>query len=193
MPNGGYTVITPRPLAQPPTFRQRLGSERRMRASPCRLDLAVTTVWQTPEQRRPRTVSADNCGKPRTVRRGSSGSISSRAHSASRHSHVTTDSYKGAIGLLVAALVEVTTHFCGSLTSRAGARVQPPKPRITPQLSNGCPVLGLFRPDRDTIASDLIVFLIDVFRGTIWRAAGGRRSSTAYPSRGGGAHERIER
>ncbi len=46
------------------------------------------------------------------------------------------------------------------------ARVQPPKPRIQPQLSsNGCPVLGLFRPDRDTLADDLTSLLMDVFRG----------------------------
>ena len=45
------------------------------------------------------------------------------------------------------------------------ARVQPPKPLIQAQLSsNGVPVLGLFRPDRNALADDLTDFLADVFR-----------------------------
>lgn len=53
-----------------------------------------------------------------------------------------------------------------------GARVQPPKPQIVPQIaSNMLPVLGLFRPDVQTLAAALADFLVDVFR------AGGRTIS----------------
>ena len=46
------------------------------------------------------------------------------------------------------------------------ARVQPPKPLINAQLpSANIPVLGLFRPDADALATDLATFLCDVFRG----------------------------
>jgi len=49
----------------------------------------------------------------------------------------------------------------------AGARVQPPKPQIVPRIpSNDLPVLGLFRPDVQTLARELASFLSDVFRGT---------------------------
>lgn len=45
------------------------------------------------------------------------------------------------------------------------ARVQPLKPRIQARLtSNGVPVLGMFRPDINTLAGDVADFLIDVFR-----------------------------
>lgn len=47
------------------------------------------------------------------------------------------------------------------------ARVQPPKPLIVDRLpSNGVPVLGMFRPDVNTLADDMVDFLWDVFRGT---------------------------
>lgn len=46
------------------------------------------------------------------------------------------------------------------------ARVQPLKPLIVPQLpSQGLPVLGMFRPDCQTLATDLSAFLVDIFRG----------------------------
>lgn len=48
----------------------------------------------------------------------------------------------------------------------AGARVQPPKPQIVPQLqSSQLPVLGLFRQDAEMLARDIAAFLDDVFRG----------------------------
>lgn len=48
----------------------------------------------------------------------------------------------------------------------APARVQPPKPLIHAQRSSlNIPVLGLFRPDVDALATDLSAFLWDVFRG----------------------------
>lgn len=48
----------------------------------------------------------------------------------------------------------------------AGGRVQPPKPQIVAQLaSNQIPVLGMFRPDVQTLAQDLALFLDNVFRG----------------------------
>lgn len=48
----------------------------------------------------------------------------------------------------------------------APARVQPLKPPIVAQLPpNGIPILGMFRPDARTLASDLSAFLMDVFRG----------------------------
>lgn len=47
----------------------------------------------------------------------------------------------------------------------AGARIQPPKPRIVPNRpSDGVPVLGMFRDDATTLASDLADFLQAVFR-----------------------------
>ncbi|RKH71671.1 ATP-dependent helicase [Corallococcus aberystwythensis] len=46
------------------------------------------------------------------------------------------------------------------------ARVQPPKPAIRAQLpSNGARVMGMFRSDVSTLATDLAAFLYDVFRG----------------------------
>jgi DNA helicase-2/ATP-dependent DNA helicase PcrA len=48
----------------------------------------------------------------------------------------------------------------------APARVQPPKPLIQAQIATAnVPVLGLFRPDAASLASDLATFLTDVFRG----------------------------
>ncbi len=48
----------------------------------------------------------------------------------------------------------------------AGARVQPSKPQIVPQIqSNQLPVLGLFRQDAQILAQDIAAFLNDVFRG----------------------------
>lgn len=52
----------------------------------------------------------------------------------------------------------------------APARVTPPKPHIRPtRLSNQIPVLGMFRPDINTLADDLSQLLIDVFQGTGYR------------------------
>jgi len=46
----------------------------------------------------------------------------------------------------------------------AAARVQPPKPNIVATLpSNGIPVLGMFRPDVDTLARDLATLLRNAF------------------------------
>lgn len=48
----------------------------------------------------------------------------------------------------------------------ASARVQPPKPPMVASLPpNGIPVLGMFRPDAQTLATHLTGFLWDVFRG----------------------------
>src|SRR5262249_43073272 len=63
-------------------------------------------------------------------------------------------------------IVRFFNDFIQTDPTFAPARVQPPKPAIQPILpSNGAPVLGLFRPDRDTLATDLVTFLCDVFRG----------------------------
>jgi DNA helicase-2/ATP-dependent DNA helicase PcrA len=63
-------------------------------------------------------------------------------------------------------IVQYFNDFVDADPAFSSARVQPPKPRIQHQIrSNGCPVLGLFRPDRNTLARDLTTFLIDVFRG----------------------------
>ncbi|HVH77480.1 MAG TPA: DEAD/DEAH box helicase [Stellaceae bacterium] len=64
-------------------------------------------------------------------------------------------------------IVRFFNDFIDTDSAFAAARVQPPKPRIQHQLrSNGCPVLGLFRPDRHTLASDLTTLLTDIFCGT---------------------------
>lgn len=64
---------------------------------------------------------------------------------------------------------EIVGFFNSYITNDPGfapARVQPLKPAINPVLpSNGIPILGMFRPDRGTLADDLTAFLVDVFRG----------------------------
>lgn len=48
----------------------------------------------------------------------------------------------------------------------AAARIQPPKPRIVPNVpSNGVGILGMFRDDVEELAEDLADFLFQVFRG----------------------------
>lgn len=65
---------------------------------------------------------------------------------------------------------EIVTFFNNFISydpAFAGARVQPPKPQIVARIpSNHLPVLGLFRPDVQTLAAHLADFLADVFRGT---------------------------
>jgi len=67
------------------------------------------------------------------------------------------------------------------------ARVQPPKPLIQAQLpSNGVPVLGLFRPNREALADDLTEFLVDVFqRGGRQIDVNGNRVTISADSAGG--------
>lgn len=64
---------------------------------------------------------------------------------------------------------EIVSFFNNYITydpAFAGARVQPPKPQIVPQIqSNQLPVLGLFRQDAQILAQDIAAFLDDVFRG----------------------------
>lgn len=56
----------------------------------------------------------------------------------------------------------------------APARVQPPKPLIQHRLpSSGVGVLGMFRPDVQTLAADLAHFIDDVFRGAGRRTTAG--------------------
>ena len=56
--------------------------------------------------------------------------------------------------------------FIQNCTNFQAARVQPPKPQIVAQRpANGVPVLGMFRPNANTLADDLTSFLWDVFRG----------------------------
>ena len=63
-------------------------------------------------------------------------------------------------------IIDFCNDFVDADPAYAPARVQPPKPPIRAQLSSrGLPVLGMFRPDRDTLADDLADFLVDVFRG----------------------------
>lgn len=55
--------------------------------------------------------------------------------------------------------IEIDTKF-------AQARIQPPKPRIQAhRLPSGLPVMGMFRPDADILASDLAEFLQSIFHG----------------------------
>lgn len=62
-------------------------------------------------------------------------------------------------------VVEYFNSYVQADPNFAPARVQPPKPIIRAQLpSNGIPVLGMFRPDIDTLADDLSSLLVDVFR-----------------------------
>lgn len=64
-------------------------------------------------------------------------------------------------------IVQFFNAFAANDPAFAHARVQPLKPPIVAQLaSNGAPVLGMFRPDPDTLAADLSAFLLDVFRGS---------------------------
>lgn len=63
-------------------------------------------------------------------------------------------------------IVAFFNNFVAADPAFAAARVQPPKPQIVARLpSNNLPVLGLFRPDVQTLARDLATFLGDVFRG----------------------------
>jgi DNA helicase II / ATP-dependent DNA helicase PcrA len=63
-------------------------------------------------------------------------------------------------------IVGFFNNFIANDPSFSAARVQPPKPQIVAQLGpNQIPVLGLFRPDAQTLAQDLSGFLEDVFRG----------------------------
>ena len=67
-------------------------------------------------------------------------------------------------------IIDFCNDFVDADPAYTQARVQPPKPLIQAQLgSRGLPILGMFRPDRDTLADDLTEFLMDIFRG------GGRR------------------
>lgn len=64
---------------------------------------------------------------------------------------------------------EIVTFFNNHIScdpAFAAARVQPPKPLISPQIAtNGIPVLGMFRPDTQTLSHDLADFLHDIFHG----------------------------
>ena len=64
---------------------------------------------------------------------------------------------------------EVITFFNAFIQEDPGfgpARIQPPKPAITPvRASEGLPVLGMFRQSVDVLAADLAEFLDRVFRG----------------------------
>ena len=63
-------------------------------------------------------------------------------------------------------VVSFVNSFVATDPAFTPARVQPPKPPISDQLpANGVPILGMFRPDRDTLADDLSNFLWSVFRG----------------------------
>jgi DNA helicase-2/ATP-dependent DNA helicase PcrA len=63
-------------------------------------------------------------------------------------------------------IVTFFNNFADYDPAFATARVQPPKPRIIPSISsNGVPVLGLFRPDVQTLASHVAAFIANVFRG----------------------------
>lgn len=64
---------------------------------------------------------------------------------------------------------EVTAFFNDFIQEDPGfgpARIQPPKPAITPvRASEGLPVLGMFRQSADVLAVDLAEFLNSIFRG----------------------------
>ncbi len=63
-------------------------------------------------------------------------------------------------------IVNFFNDFISNDPAFAGARVQPPKPRITARIaSNQLPILGLFRPDAQSLAQELARFLDDAFRG----------------------------
>ncbi len=63
-------------------------------------------------------------------------------------------------------IVEFFNSFIEGDAGFAAARIQPPKPRIQAHREpSGLPVMGMFRPDADTLASDLAQFLQDIFRG----------------------------
>ncbi|MEW6111767.1 MAG: ATP-dependent helicase, partial [Thermodesulfobacteriota bacterium] len=63
-------------------------------------------------------------------------------------------------------IVNLFNNYINCDPAFAGARLQPPKPQIVPQVqSNQIPVLGLFRPDAQTLAQDIAAFLNDVFIG----------------------------
>ena len=65
------------------------------------------------------------------------------------------------------AIVSFFNIFIQNDTGFQPARVQPPKPRIIAQSpANGVPVLGMFRPNINSLADDLTSFLWDVFRGS---------------------------
>jgi len=71
-------------------------------------------------------------------------------------------------------IVEFFNRFITTDPAFSAARVQPPKPLIVPRVAaNGLPVLGLFRPDADTLASALSAFLHSVFRGGGYDLPGG--------------------
>lgn len=64
---------------------------------------------------------------------------------------------------------EITTFYNGFITNDpdfAGARIQPPKPAIiATRPSVGMPVLGMFRENREELATGLANFLEQIFRG----------------------------
>jgi DNA helicase-2/ATP-dependent DNA helicase PcrA len=63
-------------------------------------------------------------------------------------------------------IVEFFNAFLRNDPAFAPARVQPPKAPIVPTIrSNGLRILGMFRPDAATLASDLSDFLWAIFRG----------------------------
>jgi DNA helicase-2/ATP-dependent DNA helicase PcrA len=84
-------------------------------------------------------------------------------------------------------IVQFFNAFATNDPAFAPARVQPLKPPIVAQLaSNGAPVLGMFRPDPDTLAADLSDFLFDVFRGNgRVVTVGGRTTRIARHAQGG--------
>jgi DNA helicase-2/ATP-dependent DNA helicase PcrA len=63
-------------------------------------------------------------------------------------------------------IVNFVNSFVATDPEFPPARVQPPKPPIREQLqTNGVPILGLFRQERDQLADSLSDFLWSVFRG----------------------------
>lgn len=64
---------------------------------------------------------------------------------------------------------EIVTFFNDHIAGDPGfqaARINPPKPPVSPTISSqNIPVLGMFRPDDDTLAEDLALFLKDLADG----------------------------
>jgi DNA helicase-2/ATP-dependent DNA helicase PcrA len=93
-----------------------------------------------------------------------------------------TDNYRS-----TPEIVAFFNRYSGYDPSYAGARVQPPKPAIVAQVpTNRIPIVGLFRPDANTLAQDIAGFLLGIFRrgGVIINTAHGPIQIVANPNGG---------
>ena len=84
-------------------------------------------------------------------------------------------------------IIDFFNDFISADSAYALARVQPSKPPIQAQLSsNGLPILGMFRPNRDILAEDLSNFIVDIFQKGGRRIDNGNDAVTVVADTNGG-------